>query len=325
MRNPCCFKRLSASITLVSFVLLLSYPVHSFLPSIQAQNAAKVSPPANIKVLILPGFGNDSSDYLLPQAPQGSLLQSLKNRGWEDIEILPVQRSDWLNVFLRGALDWQFWTGVAPATRPAFSWYLQRIADAMPDDDRRVLLVCHSAGGWLARAALGYMRDSIDPATKVCGIVTLGAPHVPPPPGVMDMTRGALPLTDEAFPGAYYQNDNVFYITVAGDAIVGEEQKRSSFLEPTSVKGFAYNSYLGVCGDGIASGDGVVPVSHAHLDGATQLTLPGIFHSINAPDQWYGSETKIDLWHDELLRQLERATESTMSFPMLLRNKILSL
>jgi hypothetical protein len=25
-----------------------------------------------------------------------------------------------------------------------------------------------------------------------------------------------------------------------------------------------------------------------------------------APDQWYGSDSKIDLWHDEVLRQLQR-------------------
>lgn len=323
--------------------MLFAHQVYSFLPSTQTLKPPKVSPPSDIKVLILPGFGNDSSDYVLSKAPQGSLLQSLKNRGWEDIEILPVKRSDWLNVFLRGALDWQFWAGIAPATRPAFSWYLQRIAEAMPGDDRRVLLVCHSAGGWLARAALGYLQDSIDPVQKVCGIVTLGAPHLPPPPGVMDVTRGALPMTHDDFPGAYFQNDGVLYITVAGNAVVGEEQKKASLLQPTSPKGFAYNSYLGVSGNGTDSGDGVVPISYAHLDGATQINLPGIFHSVNvgdhddysalliillyasqAPDQWYGSETTIDLWHDEVLRQLERTSQSTMGLSTLFHGKIAS-
>jgi hypothetical protein len=258
------------------------------------------SPPSNVKVLILPGFGNDASDYILSQATQGSLVQSLKNRGWENVEILPMKRSDWLNVFLRGAFDWQFWAGTAPPTGPAFAWYLRRVADAIVgpkaendddddvnvnvDDDGRpkVLLVCHSAGGWLARAALGYLREQIDPARTVCGIVTLGAPHLPPPPSVMDMTRGALQSTHTTFPGAYHQDeDGVFYVTVVGDAIAGVAQQKTSPFEPTSITGFAFASYQAVSGVGTASGDGVVPVSHAHLEGATQLNLPGIFHSIN--------------------------------------------
>jgi pimeloyl-ACP methyl ester carboxylesterase len=143
------------------------------------------------------------------------------------------------------------------------------------------LLVCHSAGGWLARAALGYLNDVIDPRQRVCGVVTLGAPHLPPPPGVMDMTRGALRFTNDDFPGAYYQQEDVFYITVVGDAIAGVAQQKSSPFEPTSTTGFAYVSYQAVSGVGTTSGDGVVPVSHAHLEGATQLNLPGIFHSIN--------------------------------------------
>jgi hypothetical protein len=87
----------------------------------------QLKPPINVKVLILPGFCNDANDYdLSPTRPHGSLVRSLLNRGWEDVEILPVKRTDWLNIFWRGALDLQFWLGTAPPTRPAFSWYLER-------------------------------------------------------------------------------------------------------------------------------------------------------------------------------------------------------
>jgi hypothetical protein len=53
---------------------------------------------------------------------------------------------------------------------------------------------------------------------------------------------------------------------------------------------------------------GVVPVCAAHLDGAVQLNLKGIYHSINVPEQWYGSDGVIDQWHTEMLRQIEQQT-----------------
>jgi pimeloyl-ACP methyl ester carboxylesterase len=52
-----------------------------------------------------------------------------------------------------------------------------------------VVLVGHSAGGWLARAVLAdgtWMAgnsaetSSTDSSDLVCGLVTLGAPHFPP-------------------------------------------------------------------------------------------------------------------------------------------------
>jgi pimeloyl-ACP methyl ester carboxylesterase len=242
------------------------------------------APPENIKLLILPGFGNDSVDYKMPK----SLVESLQERGWklEQISVLPVQRSDWLQVFLRGALDWEFWAGNAAPTRPAFRWYLERISEQVANlttqDNEQVILVGHSAGGWLGRAAIGFGSEDVDvdveedappvDLSKVAGIVTLGAPHLPPPPGVMDMTRGALRITNERFPGAYHA-PNMFYVTAIGLAVTGKKQERTSPLEPTSVSGFAFNSYEAVCGDGTAIGDGVVPLCAGHLKDALQVSL----------------------------------------------------
>ena len=277
------------------------------------------TPPSNVKLLILPGFGNDPVDYDLPQALEGSLTRSLQARGWseEQIRKLPMKRSDWLQVFWRGCWDPQFWAGDAPPTRPAFAWYLQRIQSAVEEmcaekndaeEDVKVVLLAHSAGGWLARAALGCGGDTEDAKIpsfrdKIAGLVTLGSPHAPPPPQVMDMTRGALLWTDKTYPGAYWQDD-LFYLTVMGDAIAGQPQERQSPFEPQTVAGFAYESYTAVCGDGTTKGDGVVPVCAGHLEGAKQLTLEGVFHSINAPASWYGSDVKLDSWHDLMLQEL---------------------
>jgi hypothetical protein len=49
---------------------------------------------------------------------------------------------------------------------------------------------------------------------------------------------------------------------------------------------------------------GVVPQCAAHLEGATQIHLEDIFHSINVPDRWYGSDSVIDSWHSEMLQQI---------------------
>ena len=287
---------------------------------VRKPTSSSASIPKNVKILILPGFGNESGDYFLEQAPQGSLVASLQSKGWQEdqIRVLPLKRTDWLQVFLSGALDLQFWLADADATRPAFAWYLNRIADSIQDmtdsPDTKVILLGHSAGGWIARAALGFasLPDSnfakrVD-LNQVMGLVTLGAPHLPPPPQVMDMTRGALRITDQLFPGSYHQNQGIFYLTVIGNALKGVKQERKGPFEPTSPSGFAFNSYEAVCGVGDTVGDGVVPCSAGHLQDALQINLEGIFHSINAPDNWYGSISVIDSWHTPMMEQIAKAS-----------------
>lgn len=310
----------------------LSLNLNNVLNGGSSKGSTTTPPPTNVKILILPGFGNDSGDYTMP----GSLVDSLKGLGWAtdddkvSVSVLPVKRTDWLQVFTRGCLDWKFWLGEADPTRPAFRWYLERISEQVEelcsssniddDDDNSpasVILVGHSAGGWLGRAAMGFGSDndssSSSPSgppinmTNILGLVSLGAPHLPPPETVMDMTRGALKITNSRFPASYHaQRDGIFYITAIGLAVKGEQQQRQSPFEPTSVKGFAYNSYEAVCGDGTTIGDGVVPVSAAHLEGAVQLNLDGVLHSINAPENWYGSASVIERWHGSMLKELQR-------------------
>lgn len=273
-------------------------------------------PPNNVRLLILPGFGNDQTDY-------NGFVDNLQQRGWNTVKVLPVNRTDWFQVFTNGLWDWQFWQNRASATRPAFGWYLHLMSLAIRKndaDDDDIVLIGHSAGGWLARAAMGYYCSLLSINNKkagVVGLVTLGTPHLPPPPEVMDMTRGALRITNQDFPGAYYDerynkdnnnnNTDVFYLTVIGNSITGQ-QTANNFWEPSSStpESFAFRSYRAVSGNGNSPGDGVVPVSHAHLPGARQLELPKVLHSINAPEQWYGSDAVLDQWHDALLDELSK-------------------
>jgi pimeloyl-ACP methyl ester carboxylesterase len=312
----------------VLFLLFSSFKLSFSWTQTGRNQASKKSVPDNVRILILPGFGNESNDYFLEQAPEGSLVLSLQKCGWkeEQIRVLPLERSDWLKVFLRGAVNLDFWLSKAPP-KVAFGWYLDRVAEQIKEltadeEDSKVVLVCHSAGGWLARAALGFggtsgaigsSSDEDDAQEKdvsfgidldrVLGVVTLGAPHTPPPPEIMDMTRGALRITHEEFPGAFHA-PGLFYITVIGNAIRGVKQDRKTASESNRAAGFAFNSYEAVCGNGAAVGDGVVPVVSGHVDDAMQIELPGVFHSINAPSSWYGSDTIINTWHDTMMDQI---------------------
>jgi pimeloyl-ACP methyl ester carboxylesterase len=293
-----------------------AYPFSSFWNSFNFPiNAGKRNIPKSCRILILPGFGNASEDYTF----DGSLVDSLLKRGWDEsqIEVMQVKRIDWLQVFWKGAFDLDFWLAVASPTKPAFAWYLQRIAERVQslEEDESIILLGHSAGGWLARAAVGFGSQPDTPSglsidlNRILGIVCLGAPNLPPPPGVMDMTRGALRITNEQFPGAFHA-PLLFYVTVIGNAVQGRKQERKSPFEPTTRDGFAYQSYEAVCGNGNTAGDGVVPLCAAHVDNAVQLDLPGVFHSINAPDQWYGADRVLDSWHDAVLEEVDRLARS---------------
>ena len=110
-----------------------------------------------------------------------------------------MSRRDWLRV-ARGTVLPKFWRAEL-TTHPGYSWYLERTraavqAAADAAGSGGVVLVCHSAGGWLGRAFLGdpqwfspgvsrAVAGTVSPTPNplVRGLVTLGTPHVPPPVG----------------------------------------------------------------------------------------------------------------------------------------------
>lgn len=63
----------------------------------------------------------------------------------------------------------------------------------------KITFLSHSAGGWLGRTYLHSVgREGVD------RFVSLGSPHLPPPPGIIDQTRGILTYCERTFPGAYH-------------------------------------------------------------------------------------------------------------------------
>ena len=289
---------------LPSATIALALPGGATLPTLPGAKLA--TPP----IVILPGFGNADIDYITPLGADESvgLKACLEARGFSTVEVVPVDRTDWLRV-AGGLLDADFRAGKATPDGRAFGWYLERTgaavrqakasAIAAGDADARVLLIGHSAGGWLGRAALGdgTPESSLARLTAledVCGLVTLGTPHLPPPEGTEDSTRGVLRYVDANYPGAAL--DGLAYVTVAGSAVTADKNAERGSLERV-----AANSYPLVSGPAAGEGgvgDSIVPLEAAHLPGdrVERITLEEATHSIGSPDSWYGSDAVVDDW-----------------------------
>jgi pimeloyl-ACP methyl ester carboxylesterase len=304
-----CHTRLSVLGASLGLLLALGgvHGAHALRPSRLAARASatRMSAPSSSlpHVIICPGFGNDMVDYVSPLGlPQDQgLCAALTRRGYA-CSVVQVNRGDWLRV-ATGLRDWAFLRGRGTPEGPAFRWYIDRLRATVDAEvsrsGERVVLLGHSAGGWLARAALAdneWIGDGRTSDSLISGLVTLGSPHLPPPADMRDQTFGVLRHVDNAYPGAYL--DGIAYATVASDSIVGYGD-----AERGSAARYAFGSYEMVCGQGDVPGDGVVPTCSAHLDGARlQLTLNKAVHSINEPGttqptaRWYGSEGVIDEW-----------------------------
>ncbi|CAM9755008.1 unnamed protein product [Choristocarpus tenellus] len=179
-------------------------------------------------VVLLPGFGNDSKDYINPldAGEERGFVSSLQRRGLSTF-VVPVKRTEWFNV-AKAIFTPQFWSGTCTPCGPAYSWYLQKVKDTVAlaraeTGCEKIILIGHSAGGWLGRATLGdgEWEEGIASEDVVAGLVTLGTPHFA---GPMDMTRGALRYTENQYPGAFLRDRGVFYVTVAGAAIEGNQE-----------------------------------------------------------------------------------------------------
>ncbi|EKX45813.1 hypothetical protein GUITHDRAFT_86917 [Guillardia theta CCMP2712] len=262
------------------------------------------------RVVILPGFGNAQEDYIDPFGCgfEQSITCALEKRGHQ-VQVMPLKRAQWLNV-LWGIFTLSFWLGKSSPYEPGYGWYVnmarREISRAYEASNKTpVVVIGHSAGGWLGRAVLGdgTWRDE-DTKTRIVDMiscfVSLGTPHSPPSSNakdIMDMTRGALTWTHENLPGAFLA-PRVPYVTVGSDLIPGDKEGARGSLGRS-----AYESYRLVCGEGSVLGDGVVPLQSSHLEGSTQVDLK-CYHSISSPrmpeyeirSTWYGSDSLIDSW-----------------------------
>ena len=228
----------------------------------------------SLPTVILPGYFASAREY-------SSLEESLQKLGFPTVTV-PLRQRDW------------FPTLGGRSMVPILSKLNQTVKQQLEKyNTTKVNLIGHSAGGWIARIYLGEKPytvhgDVLDSAVglwnarlQIATLITLGTPHLTQE----RWTKRNLDFVNVNYPGAFYQD--VRYVCVAGKAIYGK-RRPGSWL--------AYNSYELTCGQGNCWGDGITPISAAHLAGATNLTLDDVLHSPRRQGLWYGSPELMETW-----------------------------
>ena len=90
---------------------------------------------SRIPVVICPGFGNDSIDYVSPlgRGSEYGLVSALSRRGFNPdlIRVLPLDRIEWLRV-AGGVLDVpDFYAGTCRPTGLGYGWYVRRLRETI--------------------------------------------------------------------------------------------------------------------------------------------------------------------------------------------------
>jgi triacylglycerol esterase/lipase EstA (alpha/beta hydrolase family) len=224
-----------------------------------------------LPTIILPGYLAGAIAYLPLQA-------SLNQQGIPTTTVPLVPRSWWVTIGGRP---------VSPILQ-ALDQTIQQVTAQYGVS--QVNLIGHSAGGWIARIYLGeepYCGKVWQGKSRVHTLITLGTPHS----SLERWTKRNLEFVNLSYPGAFHPD--VRYVCVAGKAIYGQKSLRFG-------EWFTYQSYQLTCGQGDCWGDGITPVSSAHLSGAENLTLEGVFHAPKSsppPDYvWYGSPAPLKEW-----------------------------
>jgi pimeloyl-ACP methyl ester carboxylesterase len=322
------------------FTLELTGDPVPFSPNNQPK--AQAHPHKQPPILILPGFGNNSIDYTCPFGDEDrALATALKSRGFR-VYCLPLERLDWIKVGkMIFSLDFWKTKCTVQQGYNWYLQSIHNMVEMIQKEtggDCKVDIVAHSAGGWLARAYIAgytgsnenhnvllssggqgnaraiFSSDSYDdancsdtptpqPHPAIRALVTLGTPHSPPLAGtIKDRTGGALTWLDTTFPGAFFKDQGVRYISVGGSFITGNKDQEKF----KTLAGYAHDSYYEVCGQGQGvDGDAIVPLCSALLDGANeQVVLPGVVHSMSRIGNfeeagewpWYGDDEVVDSW-----------------------------
>lgn len=233
-------------------------------------------------VLILPGLGNSSADYV-------SLASRLVERGHSAVSVAPVARWKW-SLNARGFFTSDYWRGTLKPQQ-VLDWYfncvdrgVEELADAAADL-QGISILGHSAGGWLGRA---YLAERAPDELRVSSFVTLGTPNQAPPKGQLDQTRGLLEYIEKNCEVSELVDE---LVCVAGRGTVGKPLGKGSVAEYV-----AFLSYAAVCGDGNVDGDGVTPVTAACATNGKLVVCDDCDHSMLTSRKWYGEDAAYHKW-----------------------------
>jgi len=103
---------------------------------------------------------------------------------------------------------------------------------------------------------------------------------------------------NETCPGAFH--GDVAYVTIVGRCIEGSSIAEEGRSVGEKITGQGYKQ---VCGSSQVWGDGIVPEQSAHLEGALQISLEGIYHSPLGKGKdmrWYGDAEVVAQWMDHI-------------------------
>ena len=224
-----------------------------------------------------------------------ALRRRLQQRGAQRVDIAPLWTPDWL---LAGMLGFG---GVLRRTGKAIAQTYRRAGR------RPILVVGHSGGGIAARLAMSpvaFHGRVAAVADAVGCLVTLGTPHglATLPNRYRHAGHAAAAFLDRETPGAYFA-PRTGYVSVAGS-------RGAPLLGTGPAGGVVHEVFKMLVGDATAdNGDGIVPLSAAHLEGARQITLEGVRHGmIGSP--WLGDDAAIDAWWPVALDEWQRALDA---------------
>ncbi len=226
-----------------------------------------------LPTVILPGYLAGAEPYL-------ALEQALTDLGYPAVTV-PLTRWNWVPTV--GGRS------ITPILRQ-LDQTVQQVRQRYGTE--QINLIGHSAGGWIARIYLGEKPYAIHPGddevsglwharAQINTLITLGTPHI----SQERWTKRNLNFVNDTYPGAFYPD--VRYVCVAGKAVYGQRSWGTWFT---------YSSYELTCGKGDCWGDGITPISAAHLAGAENITLDGVVHSPRPGATWYGSPEAVQEW-----------------------------
>jgi hypothetical protein len=164
---------------------------------------------------------------------------------------------------------------------------------------RPIIVVAHSGGGMAARLAMSdvaFHGRLASVAEAVGCLVTLGTPH-----GLSSLGNRYRHAGHEASEFLAREQPGAYFAPRVGYLTVGSSSPHAAF--GGVVGRLADEVFSMIVGNDTAqaAGDGIVPASAVHLDGAEQITFDDVRHGmIGSP--WYGDEAIIDRWWPTALR-----------------------
>lgn len=238
--------------------------------------------------LILPGFGTSSSDYC--QMKNNMLKLNYRTN------ILYIKKNNWFKYSMGNPKLFQKIIQKKCTPNDLYEWYLEELGKEIlkikhENNDDNITLIAHSAGGWLARDFMGdgvfyvdyksyKVHDYID------HLITLGTPHKKPIHLQNDLAFGCLDYVNQKYPGAYLEN--IKYTSVGGKINIFDQIEKFTKIQ-TPFKNYYHEQCL--------LGDGLVPQSCVHLDGAKQIDLNNVHHAFDSHYfKWYGHQDVIPQW-----------------------------